>query len=90
MILINRAGYVQEIFQRICAVNISKDMCRKYFKGYVQEIFPRMCAGNISKKFLNQLQVYSFVLMSGHNKFVLMSGHNKFAETDLMCVSFRG
>jgi hypothetical protein len=40
----------------------------------------RICAGNISKRFLNHLQVYSFVLMSGRNKF---------AETELMCVGFR-
>jgi hypothetical protein len=37
----------------------------------------KICTGNISKRFLNQLQIYSFVPMSGHNKF---------AEIDLMCM----
>jgi hypothetical protein len=40
----------------------------------------KICSGNISKRFLNQLQVYPFVLMSRHNKF---------AEIDLMRVGFR-
>ena len=39
----------------------------------------KICTGNISKSFLNQLEVYSFVLKSGHNKF---------SEIDLMCVGF--
>jgi hypothetical protein len=41
----------------------------------------RVCAGDISVGvFFNQLQVYSFVLMSGHNKF---------AEINLTCLDFR-
>jgi hypothetical protein len=54
--------------------------------GIVKEVFYDfvqpcgICAGNISKRFLNQLQVYSSVLMCGHNKF---------AKTKLMCAGFR-
>jgi len=39
----------------------------------------KICTGDTSKRFLNQLQIYFLVLMSGHKKF---------AETDLMCVGF--
>jgi hypothetical protein len=37
----------------------------------------RIRTGNFSKRFMNQLQVYSFALIYGHNKF---------AETYMMCV----